>query len=313
MGDLSSKKAASSIKITGANNATGDETNFASVDSNGNILTNLRDSSGNEIGTKANTLQVSAPSLISTANSTVTPLGANAVFTGTAEDVSDYACVTVQVFTSHATASLGFKPQYSPDGTNWDDGDAYNLPAMTAGNGKFFTFPVQARFFRIMCTNGAVAQTTFRLQTIFHKEMVKPSSHRIDDLLDTENDAELVKAIITGKRADGQFDTVKQTNNNEQQTADIVDAGGVSGVIAVVNTAIAIRVGGSNLANRKRLMFSNVGAAVLYWGYSNAVTGSANGMPLFRNQSVSDSWGPNTTIWVICPTGSGSLFVAEGA
>lgn len=153
MGDLSSKKASQSVKLTGANNVSGDETNFAVVDGNGNQYANLRDSSGNETGTKANNLQ----------------------------------------------------------------------------------------------------------------------------------------------------------------TADVADAGGVSGVIAVANTAIAIRVGASNLANRKRLLFSNVGSAVLYWGYSNAVSGAGNGMPLFRNQSVSDSWGPNTTIWVICPTGSGSLFVGEGA
>lgn len=49
MSDLSSKKASQSVKLTGANNASGDETNFASVDANGNLLVNQRTSSGSEI------------------------------------------------------------------------------------------------------------------------------------------------------------------------------------------------------------------------------------------------------------------------
>lgn len=312
MSDLSAKKAAGSVKLTGADPISGDESNFVKVDTQGNLYSNLRDSAGVEIGTRTNNLQTNLPSTVSTANSTVTPLGANLTFTGTSEDVSDFACITVQLFTSHASAALGFKPQYSPNGTNWDDGDAYNIAAQVAGNGKFFTFPVQAKFFRIVYTNGATLQTAFRLQTIFHKSMVKASSHRIDDSLDAENDAELSKAIITGKRADGTFDTVKQTNSNELQMADIVDGGGLQGAITVGTTAVAIRVGGSNLANRKRLTFINNGTQTLYWGYTNAVT-TASGTPIMRNQPVSDSWGPNTTIWIIATSGTHDVRVTEGA
>lgn len=131
------------------------------------------------------------------------------------------------------------------------------------------------------------------------------------DLSDIQS-AQSVKVI--GSDATGLETTpVKSTATGDLQTVDLVDNGGVSGVIAVANTAIPIRVGGSNLANRKRLTFINVGNAVMYWSYSASLTGAGNGAPIFRNQPVSDSWGPNTTIYIIAPSGSGSLWVGEGA
>src|SRR6185503_2029074 len=106
----------------------------------------LTDMSGNEIGTRANPIQTNLPGVISTVNSTSSNLGSNATFTGTAEEVTDCSVISVQIFTDQASATSGFKPQYSADGTNWDDGDAYTIAAQVSGNGKYFTFPPQARY-----------------------------------------------------------------------------------------------------------------------------------------------------------------------
>lgn len=105
---------------------------------------------------------------------------------------------------------------------------------------------------------------------------------------------------------------VKATTSGELRTDDIVDGGGVQGNISVSTTAIAVRVGGSNLADRKRLSFWNNGTATLYWGYTAGVT-STNGFPIMRNQFVSDSWGPNTTIYIIAVSGSHDVRVNEAA
>jgi len=132
--------------------------------------------------------------VISTANSTTTPLGIGRTFTGTAEDATKYGTISVFIFSNVASATDGFKIQYSIDGTNWDDDDTYTIPA---NNGKFFTFSPEARYFRIYYTNGSVAQTTFRLQVVLKARHTKPSSHRIDDIIEENSDAELVRAVIS--------------------------------------------------------------------------------------------------------------------
>lgn len=125
------------------------------------------------------------------------------------------------------------------------------------------------------------------------------------------NSAQSVKVI--GADSTGLEQTpVKSTANGDLAVVDLCDNGGVQGVIAVSTTPVAVRVGGSNLANRKRLLFINTGGVNLYWGFSNSVS-SANGVIIFRNQPVSDSWGPNTTIWIVAASGSGSVTVAESA
>lgn len=135
-----------------------------------------------------NPMPVISPSVVSTANSTTSVLAGAAVFTGTPEDVSNFAAIVVSVLTSHASATDGFSLQQSPDGTNWDVLDTYTMPAMAAGGG--FTFQVQPalKFFRLVYTNGATLQTTFRLQTIYHYAAPTPSSVRAGDTTTNERD-----------------------------------------------------------------------------------------------------------------------------
>jgi len=292
LADLNDLNASTTIKIAGANN-TGLETNFANVDASGNMYT-------------------SQPGVLSTLNSTTSNLGANGVFTGTAEEILDYAMIGIQIYTDQASATLGFRPQYSTDATNWDDGDAYTMSAQTAGNGKFFTFPPQARYYRIVYTNGAVAQTMFRLQTIFHRNPVKTSSHRIDDILDTENDAELTKSIITGKRLDGSFDTIRQTNNNELLIADTLNSGGTQGALTVGTTAVLVNVSGTNLTNRKSVSLYNNSLLTFFWGYTNTVT-STTGTPIAPGQFVTWDVGATVNIYVITTLAAQNARITEAS
>ncbi len=133
-----------------------------------------------------------------TGNSSVIPLGISGVFTGTGEDVKDYATITLLVKSDEASATDGLSLEYSPDGTNWDDNDKYTVSADSA---KALTLWPEGRFFRVVYTNGGTAQTFFRLQVIYHYHRTKPSSHRIGDLAAVdiaENDAELVFGVVVG-------------------------------------------------------------------------------------------------------------------
>lgn len=139
---------------------------------------------------------------ISTDNSTSTPLGADAVFTGEAEDITHESVIIITVYSDKASATDGLSIQWSTDGTNWDGSDDFTIPAATQ---KTFSFQPVAKYMRIKYTNGSVEQTEFRLQTIFKATYVKPSSHRIADSLSNQDDAELVKAVLSGEKPNGDF------------------------------------------------------------------------------------------------------------
>lgn len=156
---------------------------------------------------------------VSTGNSSTTvldPAGIN-VFTGTSEDILDVATIIVTVIASHASATDGLSVQFSSDGTNWDSTDDYTIPATT---GKTFSFQPQARYMRVVYTNGGTLQTYFRLQTILKHTNVKPSSHRIADAIIEDDDAELVTSVLKAKANGGGFVNIEATSSNNLRVTD---------------------------------------------------------------------------------------------
>ena len=143
-----------------------------------------------------------------TACSTATPLAGNGTFTGTSVDILNYSIITVSVISNVASATNGLKIEQSMDGVNWDWDDVYTVPANT---GKTFSVQPVAQYFRVRYVNGASAQTTFRLTTILKKNNSLPSSHRIQDSIIDDDDAQLVKSVITGKNPAGNFVNFQST------------------------------------------------------------------------------------------------------
>lgn len=152
---------------------------------------------------------------ISTGNSSSDNLGVDGVFTGESLDISRCGIIFVNVFSDVASATDGLSIQQSSDGTNWDHTDVYTVPANT---GKNYSINPHAQYLRVVYTNGGDAQTSFRLQTIC-KSNSKPSSHRVQDVIVDDDDAELVKAVITGK-ANGSFVNVLTTEDGNLTISD---------------------------------------------------------------------------------------------
>lgn len=146
---------------------------------------------------------------VSTANSTTNPLGIGAEFLGTSEDITDVAII----FVSLATDQPGLLSlEQSPDNVNWDHDDEFDV---IAGEAKTFSLNPAVQYFRVHYTNNGVAQTYFRLQTIFKAAYCKPSSHNIGDPIVIDDDAELVKSVFTGQSSiDGIFRNVNVTPRN---------------------------------------------------------------------------------------------------
>lgn len=124
---------------------------------------NIQDG-GNSITVDGSITVSQTNSFVSTNNSSSATLTANSTFTGTAEDVSHYASISVQVKASHASATNGLSLQFSIDGTNWDFTTSYTISAAAA---RWVAVPRQARYFRVVYTNGGTNQTYMRLQTVF--------------------------------------------------------------------------------------------------------------------------------------------------
>jgi len=155
-----------------------------------------------------NGLVTVSPAHISTDNSTTTPLTNAGVYTGTWEDITNFGIIIITVYADKASATDGLMVEFSSDGTNVDSSDVFTIPATT---GKTFSFQCATKYFRVKYTNGAVAQTEFRLQTILKPYYVKPSSHRVADGISAQDDAELVKAVLTGKQPSGDFTNFQAT------------------------------------------------------------------------------------------------------
>lgn len=137
-----------------------------------------------------------SPGHVSTVNSTAEVLDPDEVFTGKWEEVTNVGIISMSVKASHASAEDGLCVEFSPDAINPDNDDAYTIAADT---GKTFSFQASAKYFRVVYTNGGTLQTYFRLQSVLKPYYVKPSSHRIADSISDQDDAELMKAVLTAK------------------------------------------------------------------------------------------------------------------
>jgi len=152
--------------------------------------------------TEQGNLQVSSPGYVVEGSSTSTPLAASGVFVGVVENIIDYSLLFVNTYSDVSSATDGLCVHFSPDGVNWDGSDEYTIQA---GSGKTFSFQCPTKYARVTYTNGDLPQTEFRLQTIVKHGDGKPSSHRIQDPIINDDDAELVKAVITGQTPENGF------------------------------------------------------------------------------------------------------------
>jgi len=173
---------------------------------------------GTNIGNVGDALKVSATSIVEVdaGNSTSTPLGISGVFTGAWVEVLNHTNISVLVFADKNSATDGLVIEFSSDGVNVDDSDRFTI---SANAGKTYSFGVTSRYVRVKYTNDGIAQTIFRLQTLHHPFAPKPSSHRINDSIIDQDDAELVKAVITGKMPSGAFTNVQVTTNGNLKTS----------------------------------------------------------------------------------------------
>jgi hypothetical protein len=133
-------------------------------------------------------------------NSTTSPLGSGAVFTGAPFEILKYSVVNVGLISNVASATNGVKLEVSPDGINWDHSHSTTY---SGGSGTGYIFNCEFKYARVVYTNGASAQSFFRLQTIVKKNFTKQSLYTIDQVVNGNMFVELGKNVIIGKSTAG--------------------------------------------------------------------------------------------------------------
>jgi hypothetical protein len=157
-----------------------------------------------------------SPGHVSTNNSTTDTLNAGIAYTGTFEELTNFGVIVITLKSDVASAADGLQVDFSTDGTVGGivSCDNFTIPANT---GKTFSFQAATKYYRVVYTNGGSNQTSFDLQTVLKPYYVKPSSHRINDAIIGEDDAELVKSVLTGLAPDTTFKNVLVTNAGEMK------------------------------------------------------------------------------------------------
>lgn len=114
--------------------------------------------------TAAGELTVKPAAVVSSDNSSQTPLAEDAVFTGDSIDTLGYTTAQIAVYTDQVSAEGGLTVEVSSDETNWYAKHQFSYRNVSEET----DYPVilTRRYLRVSYTNGAVAQTVFDLSTV---------------------------------------------------------------------------------------------------------------------------------------------------
>ena len=170
--------------------------------------------------------------VVSTLNSSSTLLGVGESFVGEAEDCSQYATVSVFVFSDVECIGNNLDLQFSTDGINWD----YSSPVHTSA-GIPATPHLQvviAKFCRVVYTNGDNAQGTFRIQMILHRTRDRELTILLNEVLRDSENATLTRPgsdydIDIARGSVGHMGVVHKFGRNEDLGTAIEDVWTVGG------------------------------------------------------------------------------------
>lgn len=166
------------LRVTVASDSTGV---LAVTDNNGSLTT---DYSG----------------VVSTGNATTTALGSNAAWTGTFEDLKNYACLSFTLSTNVSSATNGLEFQWSGDGTNVDEIEYVNI---IGGEARAIALNIRGRYFRVKYTNGATAQSTFRVTTTYRYTGNGINNYPLNKAITSTSLSTLSRSVLVGESTAG--------------------------------------------------------------------------------------------------------------
>lgn len=259
--------------------------------------------------------------VVSTVNSTTTPLADNATFTGTWEDITDYDFIEATLYTTHDSATNGAKIQLSTDGGTTTEKELANT--LTGGVGAFaYSIPVTAfTHFRIVYTNGATTQTAFRLRVVKQKGASPVPIAPIGVGIDATYSGMLTRAVLAGQLPSGVVGNLGVTSGGflkvdlSQHDVD-TPIKALTSIKATQQTiaTTATQITTSPLASRRSISIKLKASATqkVYIGETSGVT-TSTGYELNAGDSVDIEVDGTSTIYAIADTSSQVVCILEGA
>ena len=156
-------------------------------------------------------------------NSTTTPLGALASYTGAYRNVTDYSSVSVSCLSDVASTFSGLHLQWSTDGVNQDIAPQRFTfdPNVVSADGFTVHATVRSAFVRIKYDNSVTPQSFFTLTTLLRKGTPAGTVRTIDptNTFTTNLDVQAVQAIMAGVG----FQNPEQIQLAQMDDTDLLD------------------------------------------------------------------------------------------
>ncbi len=146
--------------------------------------------------------------VLSTKNSTADTLGANAVFSGLADDLSSFQEIDINIAGAPSNAAGVLVFEFSPDGTNWDI--SISLP-LTGPSMPPLPLRVVLPWFRLRYTNGATPLSELRITTVLHRTGAKSLTRFLNQPLTESEPIEVVRSVTSVKKPDGSYVNLQVT------------------------------------------------------------------------------------------------------
>lgn len=143
--------------------------------------------------------------LIDPQNSTTTTLGIDGVWVGSWVNTRNFVQAIIDITVDKPSAANGLAIELSNDGVTVVHSHTFNILANTP-NGHHYPSELELNFYRLKYTNGAQAQTSFKLfSTLFDAMIEEGHSHNLDYPLQDDHPAPIVRAVQTGKKPNGDY------------------------------------------------------------------------------------------------------------
>lgn len=317
-GNLGMRAMAASLSVVPASDITdatyiGDIKFGEALPTGSNTIGKLAANSGVDIG---DVDVKTVGSVVDANNSTTSTLGGGASFTGDSTDLLGYSAVCITLYADVDSAADGMSFEFSSDGTNWDDVYEFTLDNSESPTRRF-QFPVTARYFRLVYTNGGGAQSTFRVQTILHTANQLTSIHRISDDMSPDRSAQVMKtALFARKAGTGDLTLIDATAGGNlkisvQEVSDGLDIGAGNAGSETIRVSISTNdVNLSAIKTATELLDNTV--VVLGTATYTETSTSGNVVGAVRNDDLATLANTDNEIAPLQVDSQGALYVNQG-
>jgi hypothetical protein len=218
-----------------------------------------------------------ATATVSNVNSTTTALGAGATFTGTSEDVSQFASLSVALYVQPLNATGNVFVQFS-NTASFPVILSNTETAVTSTIAGGFTLDVitAAQYFRVVYINDSTPQTSLTVQSIFHPQArIAQTTTRYAQTPTDYTDVLNTRSIIWGKTVGGGVYEPVATNGENSLVVTIAEPRAAFGEVSFAENTPTCQVDfvygintnlTSNTTSNNATVTASTGMAVLTTG-----------------------------------------------